>query len=70
MWQELIVTVCVALAAIAVVRRMLPGRRANCASGCSGCGSQTACSSSTPSASSREVNIESHAIEIQPSSGA
>lgn len=67
MWQEFIVAVCVALAAIAVVRRMLPGRRSGCASGCSGCGSQSACS--TPPAGHADSKIEAHAIEVQPSSG-
>ncbi|WP_049723405.1 FeoB-associated Cys-rich membrane protein [Gilvimarinus polysaccharolyticus] len=66
MWQELIVAVCVVLATIAVVRRMLPGRRSSCSSGCSGCSAQSACST----VSRRDANIEVHTIEVQPSRGA
>ncbi len=45
MWQEIIVAVCVLLAATAVIRNLIAKKGSSCGSGgCGGCGSQAACS--------------------------
>lgn len=48
-WQEVIVGVCVLLAVIVVIKRVLPGKSAgSCGSGCGGCSSKPACSAAHP----------------------
>lgn len=46
-WQEIIVGICVLVAVIVVIKRILPGKSAgSCGSGCGGCASKPACSTS------------------------
>lgn len=73
MWQEVIVGVCVTLAVIAVVRRMLPGKAGGCGSGCGGCSSQSACASSQSPADVAKQDKKPDVpcvIRIQPGSSA
>ncbi|GAB3106574.1 FeoB-associated Cys-rich membrane protein [Aestuariicella hydrocarbonica] len=73
MWQEVIVGICVTLAVIVVVRRMLPGKAGGCGSGCGGCSSQSACTSSQSPPEIAKLDEQRDVpcvIRIQPGSSA